>query len=45
MFFRKGLNIHGVHEFKCEKEEDKCLIWHIEKGFQYFKKSKLQRLK
>lgn len=39
MFFGKGLNIHGVHEFKCEKdEEDKCVIWHIEKGFQDLEK-------
>ena len=28
----------NVHEFKCEKDEDKCLIWNTEKGFQDLKK-------
>ena len=26
MFSKKCLNVHGVREFECKKDEDSCLV-------------------
>lgn len=42
------MNVHGVHEFECKKDEDKCLIWQNQQRFlkiktkQHFKDERKQ---